>query len=626
MSSAFFGLNIAYTGLVAANAGLNTTANNISNIETEGYSRQVVRQTAADALRTFQSYGCAGAGVNTLASERQRNVYYDIKYWENNANYGEQEQKSYYCKMIENYLTDDNTVEGFSTIFNTMMADLQTAMDAGGDTSVLMDFVGSAENMCEYFNTLYNNLQKIQNDANQDIKTQIDQINSLAREICELNEQINTIENDGRSNANELRDQRDLIVDKLSKIVDVEIKEYDLTADQDDYAIGGTRYIVTIANGQKLVDGSDYRELVCTPREIYASQNQNNITGLYDITWKDTGEEIGVHGNIGGYLKGLVDVRDGNNAEYFHGKITKVNTEMQTFDVQVTEKYLVDINKNVMPDRGCITVGAKDYYYDSWSYSQKSNPLTGEIYGTYTFTLSQSTELNPDMITKDSVDSNVAIGQSVDYQGIPYYLEQLNEWVRCYAEAFNNIMGGKYVSNNYGESTRGQIFFTGKMENEDSQFGMTTDISQNKYGSTDDSYYRLTAANFEVRKAITVDADLMGTHTDKAAGNGKTDILSELYDIATNREKMSFRGCSAEDFLICTLGDAALNASSANTFSGIYESISLTIDNQRTSVSGVDTDEEAAYLISYQNAYNLSSKMISVLTEIYDRLILNTGV
>ena len=59
MPSQFFGLNIAYTGLLASNAALNTTSNNIANVQTEGYSRQQVTTQAANALRVFQTYGCA---------------------------------------------------------------------------------------------------------------------------------------------------------------------------------------------------------------------------------------------------------------------------------------------------------------------------------------------------------------------------------------------------------------------------------------------------------------------------------------------------------------------------------------------------------------------------------------
>ena len=69
-----------------------------------------------------------------------------------------------------------------------------------------------------------------------------------------------------------------------------------------------------------------------------------------------------------------------------------------------------------------------------------------------------------------------------------------------------------------------------------------------------------------------------------------------------------------------------LNANSANVFQANYTNIQSVIVNQRLSVSGVDSDEEALNLVKYQNAYNLSAKMIQVMTEIYDRLILETGV
>ena len=70
----------------------------------------------------------------------------------------------------------------------------------------------------------------------------------------------------------------------------------------------------------------------------------------------------------------------------------------------------------------------------------------------------------------------------------------------------------------------------------------------------------------------------------------------------------------------------ATHASAADTFNSIYTGLRNSIDNQRTSISGVDEDEEAVSLVKYQNSYTLASKMIQTLTEIYDQLILNTGV
>ena len=69
-----------------------------------------------------------------------------------------------------------------------------------------------------------------------------------------------------------------------------------------------------------------------------------------------------------------------------------------------------------------------------------------------------------------------------------------------------------------------------------------------------------------------------------------------------------------------------MNAKNADTFYKTYASLEVSIDNQRISISGVDEDEEALSLVKYENSYTLASKMIQVLTEIYDRLILQTGV
>ena len=119
MTSTFFGLNIAASGLRAANAALNTTANNISNVNTDGYSRQKVKQEASDAIRVFAKYGCAGSGVDTLAIERVRDQFYDAKYRNNETLLGEVKQKNYYNSLIEQYLDDDGT-SGFSSLFNKM--------------------------------------------------------------------------------------------------------------------------------------------------------------------------------------------------------------------------------------------------------------------------------------------------------------------------------------------------------------------------------------------------------------------------------------------------------------------------------------------------------------------------
>lgn len=666
MPSQFFGLNIAYTGLLASNAALNTTSNNIANVQTEGYSRQQVQQQAANPIRVFQTYGCAGAGVETLAIERVRDEFYDGRYWDNNASLGEYAQKQYYMTQIENYFDDNGKNAGFKTVFDQLMTTgLQELLKDPNDATAKSQFVGYAGALAEYFNGLAANLQKLQKDVNQEIKLKVDEINSLAGELANLNKQINTIELTGAT-ANELRDRRTLLLDQLSEVVDVETKEIPITdPNQPDRETGANRFIVRIAGGQTLVDGNEYNGLECVARTNYEKVNQTDIDGLYDVYWEN-GQKFNLYsGALGGALKGLVEMRDGNNGENFTGLVTDTGTTaggaQDTVTIQVSKAYLQDMNKCKLSDNGgIINLGNQEFYYDSWTY-QLSYDTGGEAVYSYTFVLSDQ-QKNPLRLTNDRVGKVAGIGADLEYQGVPYYMNQMNEWVRTFSEKFNDILTAGYDS----KGNAGVKLFTGDYATDDKQYefeeGFRYDLydydaylaevetAKNAYmaadpsltesealararqktrftvGVSDDSYYQLTAMNFSVLTAVELDPGRLANRYDKGDGVEQNDLLEDIKDLATNKDRMTFRGCSASEFLQCVLSDVALNASRANTFYQNFKDVSGTIDTQRISISGVDEDEEAVNLVKYQNGYNLASKMIQTLTEIYDRLILETGV
>lgn len=652
MPSQFFGLNIAYSGLLASNAALNTTSNNIANVETNGYSRQQAEQAAANALRVFTTYGCAGAGVDVIAIERVRDSFYDVKYWDNNANTGEYNMKQYYMKQIEDYFNDDSTIEGFKTIFDDMMTALgEVAKQSGSDTTKTQ-FIGFASNLTQYFNSMSANMSQVQKDVNQELKLKVDEINSLASEIATLNKQINVIEIDGKANANELRDQRDTLIDQLSAIVSVKVIEtpvYD--TNNPERETGAHRYLVQIAGGQTLVDTNEYNALECVARKTEEKVNQSDIDGLYDVYWvanKLTGEladEFNLYNaSLGGELQGLVQLRDGNNGENFQGMVvspigtvTKDNKTYKTVKVEVKAEYLKDINKCTLSDTGGkINLGNQIFYYNDWKMEKD-----GDKYY-YTFTIDESR--NDASLTNNRIGKEATIGQSISYQGIPYYMQQMNEWARTFAQKFNEILTEGYDL----EGNSGNILFSANHETDKEQYLFTKgfkvpkrdangNVVKDADGNTvydeftaiemeDDSYYRLTAKNFSILNALLDNPDLLATKTDSSAGVDEYGNVEKLVAMINDKTQMSFRGASAGEFLTCILSDIALNANNANTFYGNFDNVGKAIDNQRLSISGVDTDEEAVNLVKYQNAYTLASKMIQTLTEVYDRLILETGV
>ena len=685
MSSTFFGLNIAYSGLLASNASLNTTANNISNVQTEGYSRQEVSKQAAQAIRTFATYGCAGAGVDTLAVERIRDEFYDAKFWSNNASVGEYNMKSYYMEEMEGYFYDSGNNAGFSQVFDQFaITGMEELLKNPADKATKSQLVGYAGQLTDYFNGVYGNMQEMQKDVNSEIKLQIDQINSYSSEIAALNKQINTIELSGQK-ANELRDQRTRLVDKLSEIVDVQTSETPITdSNNPDRVTGANRYIVKIAGGQILVDMSDYHKLEVVARENNEKVNQTDIDGLYDVYWvasslyttyqldvvnndaipienkQSWNEYVKIHGQrfnldnaaMGGKLRGLVEMRDGNNGEYFTGTVvnTEVNgysdtsenppVEHDTVTIQVEADWLKDLDKSNLSDQGgIINIGNKEFYYDSWTFNYDKDSDTY----TYKFVLSAIGAGNTSHIQNDREGKVAKIGSNIDYQGIPYYMRQMNEWCRVFAAAYNDTLSRGDYDESTGTYLTGTEMFTGENVTYNEALGEQSQfLFDTKYGAyavdssgqrdsysvdvSDDSYYRLTAGNFSIVTALTNDPSLMANKFNASDGAEQNDLVEHLRKIATDANVLSFRGASADRFLQSVLSDVALNAASARTFEGSYTNISNSIDIKRTSISGVDEDEEAVNLVKFQNAYNLSSKMIQVFQEIYDKLINQTGV
>jgi flagellar hook-associated protein 1 FlgK len=229
MPSQFFGLTIGASALSAFQTSVNTTANNIANVQTEGYTRQTATLAATDPIRVYSRYGSAGTGVTVTAITQERDLYYDTKYWQNNSSKGYFEQKLYYLDQIQTTLQDDeDSQKGFTTIFNTMFdTGLDTLKTQGEQIDVRNQFIHQAQSLCTYFNQLSEELSEMQTSCNEEVKTTVEKINTISQKLAILNKQINQIEVRGGA-ANELRDQRANLIDELSEIVSVETEEYDV--------------------------------------------------------------------------------------------------------------------------------------------------------------------------------------------------------------------------------------------------------------------------------------------------------------------------------------------------------------------------------------------------------------
>lgn len=621
MPSQFSGLNIGASALFAYQASINTTANNIANVQTEGYSRQETQLGATAPLRVYAKYGSTGTGVEAISIKQVRDVYYDKKYWENKSSLGYFEQKLYYLAQVENVFADDGVQEGFSTIFSKMFNGLDTLNGGNAsDESVRNQFIHQAQNLCTYFNSVSDALRETQKDCNEEISSTVLNINSIAEKIALINKEINKLEVNG-GYANELRDERALLLDELSGIVSVSTDEYEIRNTYGEN-LGGTNFTVFI-NGQLIVDGNDYRQLECISAKT--KNHQTDAEGLYDIYWTDTKTTFSATSGVSsGTLKALFDLRDGNNNESMRGSVRELHRNAYGDYDAITLEYPsnADINALNIPAEGSVKVNNKEMRYTSWEAVLNED---GEI-ETITFQLEQP--IGP--VDGAAMPGRVIdVGDRVDSMGVPYYQQQINEFLRNFTEMFNDIqktgmtLDGEQMGSFFVAETSTGILY------EFAGWGKDADVDENGdpirvISSTSDGYHQMTAFNTKVNYTSIKNPAYFATTVDITNGADAYDLLDDM--MALQADVTMFRGANAESFLETLLSDIAVDTEKNTVFYKNYFNMSTVIGNQRMSVSGVDEDEEALNLVKFQNAYNLSSKVISVMSEIYNKLINETGV
>lgn len=645
MSSTFYGLNIGASALNAYSACTNTMANNISNANTPGYSKQQVNLVASNALRNA-TYGTLGSGVTAESITRLRNTYYDIKYWTNNSNVGQYEKKVYYLSQIQNLFTDSGLTKGFTSIYGDMFNSLESLKGDSGNLDIRNQFINNTQSFVEYFNNMYSNLRDIQSDCNQEVRAMVAQINSYARQISVLNEKINTLEIQG-THANDLRDQREVLIDKLSELVPIETKETEVrNSNYPEMYTGATHYTITI-EGQMLVDGDNYQELECYSRTDKV--NQNDIDGLYDIRWADTKNEFNAASDtMSGALKAAMLVRDGNNKENFQGKLSMVNGST----IVVENPNITTVEAMNMPATGQITVANRTYSYSRFEMSVR---IDTDEYGNEVKTCVYQFELSDSDLTTlaGKAGREVTIGKAVDARGIPYYLSQMNEFLRSFCRKLNDIQlyGGVDKDGNpvNGYDEKGNPI--GGVDTEGNPMGtfivsMNTDGTENTFADTkitdyqkdwtvtyasDDgnggpcgNYFFMTAGNLTVNAKSLKDPNYFATAIDTEKYESKASLVDMMLDL--QEKTVVYRGAGGNSFLQFITDDISVDAQEADILYANYSDISSTIDTYRMSVSSVDEDEEGLDLIKFQNAYNLASRIISAMNQMFDRLITQTGV
>lgn len=480
MPSTFLGLSIASSGMSTYKAHFNVTAHNISNARTEGYTKQWVEQVTKCPISTGTSFGMIGTGSEAVAIHSSRDEYYDYKFRKTNAIYGYYSTAEYYMKSMEDYLysTDSNSA-GISNSMNSFFSRLTDLITSAGDTTKRTEAMGYADTLTTYVNETIRSFEQMQSEINVQLGTAVNQINAFADQIASLTKQIASLEVFG-SKANDLRDQRARLVDELSAYADIDVVEKPPAGGN-----GLTQYIVYLGGGI-LVDTNAYNQLKLLPSETLT--NQNDVENLYDLEWNN-GTRFDIrNSHLGGILQALFEMRDGNNGENFRANFTGIQSGDEKDQLIITadpsnSMSASNIAKLNIPDEdGIIKINHLEFKYDSFSATVDK---TGKY--TYTFNLSEKLSEQEGTYLEQSLAEEgrtvtATIGDSIDYRGIPYYMAQLNEFVRTFSATFNQQQNRGYDM--YGN--KGVDLFVARDATSSKQLDMTEFLKNTK-----DGYYYL---------------------------------------------------------------------------------------------------------------------------------------
>ena len=218
----FFGLNTAVRGLLASQRSLYITNHNIDNANTKGYSRQQGSQRASAPFE-LPGIGFLGTGTEIYDIKRVRDSFVDFKYWNENAPMGEWEVKKNTLTEIEKLMGEPS-----DSSFRKYLDDFYTSLDEmsknPSDDSYRKPVRENALAFTKHINETAIRLENMMKETEKSMDIKVKNINNLTAQIGNLNRQIYSAEINGQ-HANDLRDRRELLVDELSKIVNVRVDE-----------------------------------------------------------------------------------------------------------------------------------------------------------------------------------------------------------------------------------------------------------------------------------------------------------------------------------------------------------------------------------------------------------------
>jgi flagellar hook-associated protein 1 FlgK len=572
MRSTFSGLTTMVKGIIAHQISQETVGHNITSATSEGYSRQSVNLATTKAMEHTGSYGqvLVGTGVDTTSITRARDIYADRQYWSENST------KSYYNARQKQYdriesIFNDTTNETIQSALQKFYESWQTLHDSASSSSARLSVINQGSNLADRIHTAAQELQNQINDDYTDITLSVTRVNQMLDQVVELNKNIYYTEATGAM-ANDLRDQRDLMVDKLTEYLNINVYENE------------KGMYLLVSNGVSLVNGVNRLTLEMTDPDPISGEEYG--VNDYKIMIKESQIEFKP---LSGSIRAQFDAID-ECKEYIDDLANMASFLLSDFNEQHQQGCGIDTPR---------TAGI-NFFGDAatkYSWDSTNGVLVADKYSSELSTTTHTIKTNPNYDVDDPnyyyVEATVA-GSGTPTTSNVKKIDAINA---LSVSTQITVAGGEALiaASSYG-------FTVGS----DGKPTASSVISENGTGDGSNAVILSTLINLDMSKSPKYDKNATDPSVNEAKRAIGTVSLNEYYTHA-----MTGLGSKSETM------DSKVIA---------QEEIMTQVTEWRESTSGVNWNQELTNMLMFQQGYMSCTRCLTTMDEMLDRLINNTGV
>ena len=560
MGNLFGTFNIARTGLQAAQVQLEVAGHNIANVNREGFSRQRADLTFLEP--SARSYGLVGGGVKIQDVARIRDEFLDIVFREQNPGLGFAEVRATYFNRMEDLFQEPGP-DGFGTRLS-LFFDALSSLAGSPENEARVSVITETQSLSSQLNQLAQNIQTLRTNANEEVINIVPEINSLTERVAALNHTITTSELGGAT-ANDLRDERDLLLDQLSALINISFKER--TNGEIDVFVAG----------DMLVSGSEFREMAAVRDPALDPVRLDLVV----VRFVDNGNDVDVRD---GDLAGVLAIRD----ESLVALANDIDTIAATFIEQINR---IHANGNGLDNlsgtiSGTNAVSASTDTLDAAGLPFDVTPGTFDVVVYDAADVPTSTTITITAAT--TLDSLVA-----DLNGVADFSAAVT--------ANNTISLGATAPNTFSFSNDTSNVLTALGVN-----GLFTGTNALTIGVNQDllDNPRLITSGYSL--------DVLNTGDNTAALDMANLRTTQLLDGGT---------ATINDFYESMIVRVGVDARANTDTLRVQRAFIDDFNRRRQEVSGVSIDEEVTGMLQSQRAYEASARVITTVDRMLDALM-----